>query len=48
MGVDLYYTELSPDNQSVLMALQLLDVEVNKKRMNVRTGEQRTPEFLKV
>lgn len=48
MGLDLYYTELSPDNQSVLMLLQLLDIPVNKKVINIRVGEQKTPEFLKV
>lgn len=48
MGIDLYFIELSPNSQSVLMALQALDLDVNKKIVRFHLGEHRTPEFLKV
>lgn len=48
MGIDLYYIELSPNSQSVVMALQALGLDVNKKIVNFQLGEHRRPDFLKV
>ncbi|CAG0898618.1 unnamed protein product [Cyprideis torosa] len=47
-SVDLYTLPLSPPCRAVLLTAKALDVDVNEILCDPRTGETRTPEFLKM
>ena len=48
MPIDLYFSEFSPPCRAVLATAQVLGLEVEQKKLNMKEGEHRKPEFLKV
>jgi len=48
MSIDLYYMSLSPPCRAVLMATKQMNIKVNLKTIDLRNGEQNSPEFLKL
>ncbi len=48
MTIDLYLTRLSPPCRAVLMVAKHLNIDLNLKPIDVRNGENLTPEYLKV
>ena len=48
MPIDLYYMSLSAPCRAVIMTAKLAGVELNLKIVNLMTGEQMKPEFLKL
>ncbi|KAH8331065.1 hypothetical protein KR067_011085, partial [Drosophila pandora] len=47
-NMDFYYMPGSGGCRTVLMVAKALGLELNKKMLNVKAGEQMTPEFLKI
>lgn len=48
MSIDLYYLTMSAPARSTLALIKHLGLEVNVKHIDLRKGEHKTPEFLKV
>jgi len=48
MGIDFYYMPLSAPCRAVMLAAKGVGVELNLKVTNIMTGENKTPEFLKM
>lgn len=48
MPIDLYYISLSPPCRAVLLTAKMVSVELNLKTVNLMTGEQMKPEFVKL
>ena len=48
MPIDLYYMSLSAPCRAVILTAKLAGVELNLKIVNLMTGEQMKPEFLKL
>ncbi|PNF22939.1 Glutathione S-transferase D7 [Cryptotermes secundus] len=48
MPMDFYYLPPSPPCRSVLLLAKRLGIEFNLKKVNILTGEQLTPEFIKL
>ncbi|XP_065722576.2 uncharacterized protein [Drosophila suzukii] len=46
--MDLYYLPLVSACRTVLMVAKALGLDLNKKRVNTRTGEQLNPDFIKI
>jgi len=46
--IDLYLTVTSPPCRTVLMVAKELKIDINEKVVNMRNGDNRTPEFLKL
>jgi len=47
-SMDLYYLPLVSACRTVLMVAKALGLDLNKKRVNTRTGEQLNPDFIKI
>jgi glutathione S-transferase len=48
MPIDLYYTKLSPPSRAVWMGIRQLNLDINLKTVDLRSGEHLKPEFLKI
>jgi glutathione S-transferase len=48
MTIDFYYILASPPCRSVLLLAKALKIDLNLKEIDLRKGENKTPEFLKV
>jgi hypothetical protein len=48
MPIDLYYFLASPPCRSVMLVAKALKIELNLKVTDLRKGDNKTPEFLKV
>lgn len=48
MTIDLYYMSLSAPCRAVILTAKILGVELNLKTLNLMTGEQMKPEFIKI
>lgn len=48
MAIDIYITDSSPPCHAVLMTADYLGIKLNKKNIDVMSGEQYKPEFIKV
>lgn len=48
MGIDLYYMLGSPPCHAALMTAEALEIKLNLKAVDLRRGEQFSPEYLKV
>lgn len=48
MTIDLYYMAASAPCRSIQMVAKAIGVELNLKSVNLMTGEQLKPEFVKV
>lgn len=48
MPIDFYYVLASPPCRSVLLVAKALKIELNLKTIDLATGENKTPEFLKL
>lgn len=48
MPIDLYYHALSPPCRSVMLTAKAVGVDLNLKKIDVLSGENKTPEFLAI
>ena len=48
MPMDLYISPTSPACHSVMQIIELLNLDVNLKKLDLQNKEQLSPEFLKV
>lgn len=48
MTIDIYLTPTSPPCRTVLFVAKQLNIDLNQKVISPQSGENKTPEFLKV